>query len=145
MARPSKYEPAFDNQAKKLSELGLTDEQMANFFEVSIQTFNTWKGKHPTFLESLKLGKAQPDENVKRSLYQRAIGYSHEEDDIRVVEGAVVITPTIKHYPPDTTACIFWLKNRLPEEFRQNPDGMDNQKDHSITINLVDAKKPDAN
>jgi hypothetical protein len=29
-----------------------------------------------------------------------------------------VIVPYIQHVPPDVTACIFWLKNRDPEHWR---------------------------
>lgn len=120
IGRPSKYKPEMAEQAAKLCALGATDADLADFFKVSVSTLNLWKIEHPSFSESLKVGKAPADERVKMSLFHRACGYSHPEDDIRVVNGEIVITPTIKHYPPDTTACIFWLKNRLPDEFRAN-------------------------
>lgn len=120
--RPSKYKPEFAKQAAKICELGATDQQLAGFFEVSVSTLNLWKIEHEEFSESLKLGKSLPDSKVEHSLYMRAVGYSHPEDDIRVIENQIVVTPTIKHYPPDTTACIFWLKNRMPEQYRANPE-----------------------
>lgn len=116
--RPSKYRDEFVEQARKLCLLGAKDKELASFFEVSEQTLNTWKTEHPAFLESLKAGKELADATIADSLYQRAKGYSHPEDDIRVVGGAIVITPTIKHYPPDSTALIFWLKNRRPDLWR---------------------------
>jgi hypothetical protein len=144
--RPSKYKPEFSIQAKKLSNLGATDAEMADFFEVSVSTLNLWKIEHEEFSESLKLGKQAPDQRVKSSLYHRAMGYSHTEDDIRVVDGEIVITPTIKHYPPDTAACIFWLKNRLPDEFRANPEPGDDDyvAPVKIEVQVVDARnQPD--
>lgn len=116
--RPSKYKPEFVQQAAKLSALGATDAEMADFFEVTISTFSLWKVQHKEFSEALKAAKDIADRRVETSLYNRAMGYSHEETDIRVVDGAVVMTPMVKHYPPDTTAAIFWLKNRKPQEWR---------------------------
>lgn len=122
MARPTKYKETHPKQASKLCELGATDRDLAEFFEVTVSTISLWKVTHPKFSEALKRNKDKADSNVENALYSRAVGYSHEEDDIRVIEGEVVITPTIKHYPPDTTACIFWLKNRKPEQYRANPE-----------------------
>lgn len=119
MGRPSKFRPEFVEQARKLSMLGMTDIEMAKFFEVTEHTLNNWKSDYPEFFQSLKEGKGLADAEVVASLYHRALGYSHPEDDIRAIAGEVVITPTIKHYPPDTTACIFWLKNRQPDKWRE--------------------------
>lgn len=116
--RPTAYKVAYVKQAAMLAQMGATDIEMAAFFEVALSTFNLWKLKHPAFSESLKVGKGSADERVKASLYHRACGYSHPEVDIRVVDGAIVQTAITKHYPPDTTAGIFWLKNRCKDEFR---------------------------
>lgn len=121
--RPSRYKEEYNEQARKLCRLGATDKELAEFFGVAVSTVNLWKQKYPEFSESLKEGKQLADAEVAEKLYQRATGYSHPEDDIRVVSGEIVITPTIKHYPPDTTAAIFWLKNRRPDLWRDKPDG----------------------
>lgn len=122
--RPSKYKNEFPEQARKLCMLGATDKDMAEFFEVGESTLNRWKTEYPEFRESLKGGKLMADASVAESLYKRATGYEHPEDDIKVVAGEIVITPTIKHYPPDATSMIFWLKNRRPDLWRekQKPD-----------------------
>lgn len=118
MARPSKYKADLIKQAEKLCALGATDIEIADFFEVNVATLYRWKNEHPEFCESLKVSKAIADDRVERSLFARANGYEHEEVDIRVVDHAIVQTPIRKYYPPDTTACIFWLKNRRPEDWR---------------------------
>ena len=122
MARPSSFKPEYIEQAKKLCRLGATDADLADFFQVTFQTINNWKVANPEFFESLKLAKGEADQRVEQSLFNRAMGYSCNEDDIRVVNNEIVITPTIKHYPPDTTAMIFWLKNRKPAEWRDKQE-----------------------
>lgn len=139
MARPTSYKPEYAKQAEVACRLGATDRDLAELFSVSTVTINAWKSQFPEFLNSLKMDKQAADERVERSLYQRALGYSHEEDDIRAVNGEIVITPTIKHYPPDTTACIFWLKNRMPEKYRANPEAV--EVDDGVTIKVIRATK----
>lgn len=122
MARPSKYKAEFAKEAAKLCKLGATDAQLADFFEVSVSTINLWKVQHKEFSESVKVPKAEADEKVEQSLYRRAMGYEHDEVDIKVVAGALVQTPIRRYYPPDSTAMIFWLKNRKPGEWRDKQD-----------------------
>ena len=131
--RPSKFKPEFVRQAEKLCTIGLTDAELASFFEVSEVTLNAWKHKHPEFLNALKVGKDEADTRVERSLYHRAIGYSHPEEKIFNDGGEPLIVPTTKHYPPDTTAAIFWLKNRKTAEWR---DKQDHEHSGNITVNI---------
>lgn len=117
--RPSKFKPEFVEQARKLALLGATDREAAEFFEVNEATLHRWKHEHPDFCESLKVGKEQADARVEQSLYRRALGYSHDAVKIAVnAAGEVTQVPFTEIYPPDTTAAIFWLKNRKPSEWR---------------------------
>ena len=118
MGRPTAYREDYADWALKLTKLGATDKGLAEAFEVAESTINLWKLEHPAFSESIKKGKAIADAEVASKLFHRATGYEHPEDDIKSVNGEIVITPTIKHYPPDTTAAIFWLKNRRPDLWR---------------------------
>jgi hypothetical protein len=128
--RPTKYKPEYVKQAKKLALLGATDKQVAGFFDVNELTINRWKEKYPEFCKSLKDGKKELDSQVQKSLYFRATGYSHPEDKIFNNNGEPLIVPTTKHYPPDPTSIIFWLKNRQPEKWRD-------KQDHNHTGDLV--------
>ncbi|KXA73485.1 terminase [Bordetella hinzii] len=146
MARPSKYQPAFAEQAAKLCRLGATDKDLADFFAVTERTLNTWKKQHAEFLQALNAGKTLADAEVADRLYQRALGYTHAEDDIRVCDGVIVTTPTTRHYPPDTTACIFWLKNRRPDLWRDKPDPTNDDNAPppvKVVIEVVNASVPD--
>lgn len=120
--RPSDYKPEFAEQAEKLCLLGATDKEMADFFEVSEQTINAWKQQHEKFLESIRNGKERADANVAKALYQRALGYSHPDVDVRVVQGSIVKTDLVKHYPPDTDAAKHWLNNRQKDKWRSKID-----------------------
>ena len=119
--RPSKLTKAVIAKTARLAEKGLSDSQLAEVFDVSVVTLNAWKNNHE-FLKALSAGKENADERVVNSLYHRACGYSHPEDKIFQYEGNPVIVPTIKHYPPDTPAAIFWLKNRQSDKWRDKSE-----------------------
>lgn len=120
--RPSVFKEEYIAQAEKLCALGATDIEIADFFEIDVRTLYRWKGERDNFCQALKVGKEIADARVERSLFSRANGYEHDEVDIRVVSGEIVQTDIRKFYPPDTTAAIFWLKNRKPREWRDKTD-----------------------
>jgi hypothetical protein len=115
---PTDFRQEFVKQAEGLCKLGATDQELADFFEVDVRTIYRWKATHDNFCQAIKAGKVEADDRVERSLFARANGYEHNEVDIRVVGGEIVQTPIRKFYPPDTAACIFWLKNRRKEQWR---------------------------
>jgi len=120
--QPTIYKDEYCEQAEKLCKLGMTDAELASFFDVTETTINNWKLKHPEFFESIKKGKYLADGNVAERLYQRAIGFEHPSEEIKILndEGKQRITrvPITKIYPPDTAAAIFWLKNRQRAKWR---------------------------
>lgn len=118
MGRPSNYKPEYATLAAKLCKLGATDTDLADFFEVSVRTIANWQARHPDFVQALKSGKTEADDRVERSLYQKAVGYEYDAVKIFQYEGSPVIVPYRERVPPDTTAAIFWLKNRRQQEWR---------------------------
>lgn len=130
--RPTDYKPEYCEQAKKLCALGATDQEMADFWGVHVRSVYRWKAEHDDFCQALKAGKEVADERVERSLYQKAIGY--EQDAVKIFMPASKEEPVYAEYrekiAPDTTAAIFWLKNRRPDLWRDKqqhehsgPDG----------------------
>ena len=118
--RPPTYKKSNAQHGKKLCELGATDQEIADFFEVDVRTIYRWKHDHDEFCQALKSGKDVADERVERSLYQRAIGYEQDEVKIFMPGGAEepVYAPFRAKVAPDTTAAIFWLKNRRSGQWR---------------------------
>jgi hypothetical protein len=122
MGRPSKFKPEYVDQGRKLAALGATDREIAEFFEVDEATLYRWKQHREDFCEALKVGKDAADDRVEQSLYRRALGYTHDDVHFSAYEGKVTETAYVKHYPPDTTAAIFWLKNRRRLDWRERQE-----------------------
>ena len=141
LGRPSKYKEEYAEQARKLCLLGATDAKLADFFEVDEATINRWKHDFPEFCKSLKAGKMQADAEVAESLFNRARGYVAPDLDIKMYEGQIIETPYMKHYPPDATSMIFWLKNRQPDLWREKREAVEVNDDNEITINVVRVSK----
>jgi len=120
--RPSKYQPWTADQAAKLCRLGATDTDLADFFGVTERTINRWKLKHPEFCQALKRSKDELDAQVEQALHRRARGYSYTSEKVFQYQGAIVRAKTVVHVPADTVAGIFWLKNRQPDNWRNNPE-----------------------
>lgn len=148
IGRPTKYREEFAAQAEKLCALGATDQEIADFFEVSVRTVYRWKADHDEFCQSLKVGKVVADERVERSLFQKAIGY--EQDEVKIFMPAnaekPVYAPFRAKVAPDTTAAIFWLKNRRPDLWRDKqqtelsgPDGGPIQHEAHVTLEPSEA------
>lgn len=72
---------------------GLTNEQIASNMSIGITTLWEWRKKSPKIANALKIGKDEADIQVENALYKAAL------------EG-------------NTTAMIFWLKNRRSKEWR---------------------------
>lgn len=122
MARPSKYNALLHPLlAEAWASAGKTEAEIAEKFGVALSTLSLWKTRHPEFSDALNSGKIEPDDKVERSLFKRATGYNNPNAvKIFMPQGATapVYAPYTEHHAPDVTACIFWLKNRRPEKWR---------------------------
>src|SRR5690625_6353086 len=95
---------------------GLTDEQIAHNVGISRSTLADWKNKYPDISDALKKGKEVVDLMVENALLKRALGYEYEEVTEETSDKGYSTKTTRKHVVPDTTAQIFWLKNRRPDK-----------------------------
>jgi hypothetical protein len=117
---------------------GLTDEQIASNMGINVATLYRWKKKECKICEALKKGKEVVDIQVENALLKRALGYDYQEQKVELSEkDGKKVVQTMKHVPPDTTAQIFWLKNRRPEKWRDKPI-VDNQADLERENNLLE-------
>lgn len=115
---------------------GLTDDQIANNIGISRSTLNVWKKKYSDISDALKKGKEVVDREVESALYRKALGSKETIqkamkikevlfDDVgrKVKESEkIVYVDEVINIPADTTAQIFWLKNRKPAEWRDKRD-----------------------
>lgn len=108
---------------------GLTEEQIAQNMSVSRATLAVWKKKYQDILDTLKRGKEVVDIQVENALLRRALGHTYDEvtkeQGINPKTGQIemIITKVVtKEVQPDTTAAIFWLKNRKPDIWRDKRD-----------------------
>ena len=125
---------------------GLTDEQIAKNMGIAPSTLYEWKKKSKEFSESLKKGKEVIDFEVENALLKRALGYEYEEE---TYENGILTKKVKKQVPPDTTAQIFWLKNRKKEQWREkvevvktDEDLQNINKNISNIANLLNNPKP---
>ena len=106
---------------------GLTDKDISLNMGINRATLYDWKNKYTDISDALKKGKEIVDIAVENALYKRAIGFEYEETK-QIIEKDKSgkekkrIEKTKKYVPPDTTAQIFWLKNRKPAEWRDKRD-----------------------
>ena len=107
---------------------GLINEQIAQNIGITATTLYEWKNKFPELSEALKRGKDVIDRQVENSLLKRALGYEYTETTREAVKdpesGNIEMRVTkevTKTVIPDTTAQIFWLKNRKPDKWRDKP------------------------
>lgn len=98
---------------------GLTEEQIAHNVGISSKTLREWKNKYSTIGTALKKGKEVVDLMVENALFKSAMGYDYEETIQEINGDKKIVKKFKKHMPPNTTAQIFWLKNRRPELWRE--------------------------
>ena len=109
---------------------GLTDEQIANNIGIRRPTLYDWKNKYHDISDALKKGKEVIDRQVENALLKRALGYEYVEITKELTDLGLTVTKQVtKQVAPDTTAQIFWLKNRKPQEWRD-------KKETEVTGNL---------
>lgn len=122
---------------------GLTNEQIADNLGIGKTTFYRMIKEHSELLEHLKKGKEVIDYEVENALLKRALGYKYEEKTYESIYNKKLdmytekLTKRVtKQVAPDTTALIFWLKNRKPKQWRDKVDieGESNKE----TLNKLD-------
>lgn len=140
--RPTKYKPEMVKQAAKLCELGATDQEMADIWDIHLRTLYRWRAEHKEFCHALTISKVVADQRVERSLYQRAIGYEQEAVKIFMPGGSEkpVYAPYRERVQASDTAAIFWLKNRQPEKWR---DKQEQEVSGGLTMRWLDDDEDD--
>ncbi len=132
VGRPTSYKPEYAAQAAKLCELGATDMELADFFEVSTSTIYAWRNQVAEFSEAVIAGKGAADARVERAFFNRAVGYTFESEKVFQHQGEIIRADTREHVPPDAGAALNWLKNRQPDKWRDK-----HEIDHGVTGDMA--------
>lgn len=147
----SKYREEFNEQARKLTLLGMTIPKLAKFFEVGQTTIDNWMREHPKFGQAIRDAREPADGEIANAMYQNAVGYEWEEEQAYKVkvsqyEERIEIVKVRRKQPPNVVAGIFLLSNRHPELWKRAPDpnaGDDRDPPKSVPVTTVDASVPE--
>lgn len=108
----------------RLIKAGRTEDEISEIIGVCRRTLNNWKGEHVELLHAVREARLMADQLIEASLYQRALGYSHPEERVAISKlGDVIPYEVTKHYPPDTQAAMFWLRNRQRKRWSEKTEG----------------------
>jgi hypothetical protein len=118
--RKTVYSPRMAVVARKCCERGQTDSEVADMLGIGLATLYRWKAEHPAFSRVFKLGKAEADDRVERSLYNRAVGYDYVAEKPVMTRHGQKTMRYRAHVPPDTAAAVWYLKNRKPDRWRDS-------------------------
>lgn len=146
VGRPTLYKPEYAHLIKFMKDKdGLTIERVAEIFKVNRSTIREWIDNHPEFSASLNETKEEIDNNVEKSLFQRANGFTKKIMKIKVLpNGQKEQIVEEKYFPPDPTAMIFWLKNRQPKTWRDRQEIEFDASDSTKKVFAFDlTKKPE--
>ena len=112
VGRPSLFNPDMCEQAHNYCLLGATNDELAEFFDVSPRTIDGWIAERAEFGDAVRSGRVAADARVARGLYTRAVGYDRTIERMAIVAGELKPVTSTIHYPANVQACIFWLRNR---------------------------------
>jgi hypothetical protein len=115
--RPSSFRAEYCRLAHNYCLLGATKAQLAEFFGVTSRTIDNWLVTIPEFRDEVQRGRNIADAKVADSLYRRAVGYEHEVEGVFGRPGQMQVVRYKKCYPPQTEACVHWLRNRRPQNW----------------------------
>jgi hypothetical protein len=133
--RPTKLTPEIIEQAKNYYSLGATDKEVVQFLNICESTLYNWKNSSPEFLECIKTAQEVCIDRVSRTLYTKACGYSVKESKVFREQGETVIVDVDKHFQPDTTSMIFYLKNKDPDNWKDVKERVDIHRLEESEIN----------
>jgi hypothetical protein len=118
--RPTIYKPENAEIARHSCMLGATNDTLAERFAVCRRTIDNWIATIPDFSDAVRQGREVADEAMVSALFTRATGMEQKMTKVFCHRGQPVTADYTVHLPPDVRACIFWLRNRRPDQWREN-------------------------
>jgi hypothetical protein len=137
--RPTAYKPENAEIARLSCMMGATNETLAARFEVCRRTIDSWIATIPEFSITIKQGREGANEAVISALFARATGMEQKMTKVFCHRGQPVTADYTLRLPPDVRACIFWLRNRRPEEWRESRPAVTEKKDEPNWVSELEA------
>lgn len=150
---PTKFTDSAAHTAVSMFRVGATDQEVCDALGINIHTISNWRKRWPWFMTATKEAQEIANTRVSQSMFRKAVGYTvTEKQAIKIKVGPqeerVEIVEVERHVPPDTTAQIFWLKNRDKENWADTYDHKVKQEEvpvdqlaHAILNAILDAKR----
>ena len=129
-----------------LKSCGINDKLIAEKLEINPCTLYNWLKKHESFRDNYEGGNLLANARVQHSLYNRALGYEIKEADTKIsrdLKGkikSITVTEKTKHIPGDVQAQMFWLKNRMSEQWKDKVE-LANEGDDGLVQSLIEQIK----
>lgn len=125
---PPTYRPEFAEEARKCALARASDEALARHFDIPLATLHDWIAAVPEFAQAVRTGRKLGDIDMVDRFHQNGRGFTHPAVKIfrpfKPGEEALCV-PYTQHHRPNTPAGIFWLVNRLPDQWRQKAETQD--------------------
>lgn len=135
--RPSKYHSNVEPKLLLIEAWardGVTEADICKNLDVNNTSWIEYKKEYPELAKALKNGREVIDVMVENALLKAALGYEYTEEELNKMTGKPIELRKTAH--PNTTALIFWLKNRKPKEWRDKQE-----LEHSGDVNFVINRK----
>ena len=140
--RPTLYKPEYAERARELCARGAINPHLAAHFGVARSTVGEWIAKHPEFAEAVQQGRDAADAVVIESLFTRATGYDRKVERAFLYRGDPRTVTYTLHVPAETRACMFWLRNRRPEDWMESVErARDEEDDEAWQAELAAARE----
>jgi len=117
--RPTIYRPEYAEIARNACMVGATNDSLAERLDVSVRTIGSWIASNQEFSDAVKQGRQVADEAVVSALFARATGMERKLTKVFFHDGQPVTASYTVELPPDVRACIFWLRNRRPQQWNE--------------------------
>lgn len=134
--------PDYLEQVRAIAMRGVSEKEMSEMFDIAPSQLTRWKKQYPLFEKALEEGYTDADQAVLAALYQRAVGYTHDEEKIFQWDGEIIRADTVKHYAPDISAIKLWITNRQKKHWKDRQQvGVHGGGGDDLPIGLRDETK----
>lgn len=145
--RPTDYKESMNQQAYKLAMLGMTDQEIADFFEINRSTFYRWQQEYPKFKDSIHAGKIPADADVIASLHAstqdrmipmeqafKVKNVFYNAEGKRIESEKVEVVTVMQAVPANPQSIALWVDRRLRKNKTWQKETPEEVKEEKPTV-----------